>query len=65
MTAAAGMVKLHLFVPALVKVMPLAVGFTAEYPASGEHVMVTVSPTCAVALLDEALPPVPAFTVTL
>ena len=65
MTAAAGMVKLHLFVPADVKVIPLAVGLFALYPAVGVQVMVTVSPIFAVALFVVADPPDPALTVTL
>ena len=59
------MVNDHLFVPAEANVIPLAVGVFALYPVAGVQVMVTVLPIWLVAALLLAVPPVPAFTVTL
>ena len=60
-----GIVNVHLFAPAAEKDIPVAVGVFAVYPVPGIHVIVTVSPICAVDLLLLAVPPVPAFTVML
>ena len=60
-----GMLNVHLFVPADVNVIPVAVGVFALYPVFGLQVIVIVVPGDALAALVVAVPPVPAFTVTL
>ena len=64
LTFDAGIVKVHLFVPADVNVIPLAVGVFALYPVLGVQVTVMVSPTFAVVLLRLDDPPVPSVLLT-
>ena len=63
-TAWAGMVNVHLLVPAAVNVIPVAVGVLALYPLFGEAVMVTVLPYVPTLLSSAAVPPAPALMET-